>query len=189
MPDSTITGLPSATLPLNGSGLIPMDQAGATVSAGSFTFGQPYRITALGTTNFTLIGAAANELDLIFTATGAGAGTGAAVVMTTVKATVQDIANLASPPLYAATTTYTASGAITTTDRMAIINAASAVTMTLASGSSNGQSLLIKRVGAGAVTVTASLDGNSDSIVADSTTIKESVLLSWSSSLSTWLIL
>lgn len=86
-------------------------------------------------------------------------------------------------------TTYTASGAISTTDRMALINAASAVTMTLAAGSSDGYTLLIKRLGAGAVTVTASLDGLSSSIVADSTTIKESVLLVWSSNLSTWLIL
>jgi hypothetical protein len=93
------------------------------------------------------------------------------------------------PPLYTATTAYTASGAISPSDRVAIINAAGAVTMTLASGSSNGQSLLIKRFGGGAVTITANLDGASSSIVADSTTIRESVSLAWSSSLSTWLIL
>ena len=93
------------------------------------------------------------------------------------------------PPLYATTTTYTASGAIAPIDRVAVVNAASAVTMTLGSGSINGQSLTVKRLGAGAVTITASLDGASSSIVADSTTIRESVLLAWSSSLSTWLIL
>ena len=90
---TTISGRPNATLPLSGTERIPMDQAGATVSAGSFTFGQPYRIATLGTTDFTLIGADANELGLIFTATGVGAGTGTAVIMTTVDATVQDIAN------------------------------------------------------------------------------------------------
>lgn len=80
-------------MPLSGTERIPMDQAGATVSAGSFIFGQPYRIATLGTTDFTLIGADANQLGLIFTAIGVGAGTGTAVTMTTVDATVQDIAN------------------------------------------------------------------------------------------------
>ena len=93
---TTISGRPNATLPLSGTERIPMDQAGATVSAGSFIFGQPYRIATLGTTDFTLVGAAANELGLIFTAIGVGAGTGTAVIMTTVDATAQDIAGLVS---------------------------------------------------------------------------------------------
>jgi hypothetical protein len=97
--------------------------------------------------------------------------------------------SISSPPLYATTNTYTTSGAIAPTDRVSLINAASAAAMTLAAGPSDGHSLLVKRVGAGAVTITANLDSTISSIVADSTTIKESVVLSWSSGLGTWLIL
>ena len=48
------------------------------VSAGSFVVGQPYTITSVGTTNFTLIGASSNTVGVTFTATGAGSGTGKA---------------------------------------------------------------------------------------------------------------
>jgi len=95
----------------------------------------------------------------------------------------------AGPPLYAITTTYAASGALSPTDNVSLVNAASTATMTLAAGPSDGHSLLVKRLGAGVVTIIVSLDGASSSIVADSTTIKESVVLSWSSGLGTWLIL
>jgi hypothetical protein len=97
--------------------------------------------------------------------------------------------SISSPPLYATTNTYTTSGAIAPTDRVSLINAASAAAMTLAAGPSDGHGLLVKRVGTGAVTITASLDGTSSSIVADSTIIRESVMLAWSSGLGTWLIL
>ena len=93
------------------------------------------------------------------------------------------------PPLYAITTTYNASGALSPTDNVSLVNVASAAIMTLAAGPSDGHSLLVKRFGAGAVTITANLDSTISSIVADSTTIKESVVLSWSSGLGTWLIL
>jgi hypothetical protein len=95
----------------------------------------------------------------------------------------------AGPPLYAITTTYTASGAILPTDNVSLVNAANPAIMTLAAGPSDGHGLLVKRLGAGAVTITANLDSTISSIVADSTTIRESVALSWSSGLGTWLIL
>lgn len=50
------------------------------ISAGSFVVGQQYRITTVGTTDFTLIGAANSTVGTIFTATGAGTGTGQAVL-------------------------------------------------------------------------------------------------------------
>jgi hypothetical protein len=49
---------------------------GEEVPAGSFVVGVQYEITVVGTTDFTLIGASANTLTVIFTATGAGSGTG-----------------------------------------------------------------------------------------------------------------
>lgn len=49
-----------------------------TVTAGSFVVGVSYTILVPGTTDFTLIGAANNNVGTVFTATGVGAGTGTA---------------------------------------------------------------------------------------------------------------
>jgi hypothetical protein len=45
---------------------------------GSFVVGNTYEIVTVGSTNFTLIGAAANTVGVIFTATGVGSGSGTA---------------------------------------------------------------------------------------------------------------
>jgi hypothetical protein len=58
------------------------------VSAGSFVIGTEYSIQYAGNTDFTLIGAANNNVGTIFTATGAGSGTGMAGVI--VKAATTD---------------------------------------------------------------------------------------------------
>ena len=50
----------------------------SNVTAGAFVVGTTYEIMVVGTTDFTLIGAAANTVGLTFTATGVGAGTGTA---------------------------------------------------------------------------------------------------------------
>lgn len=49
-----------------------------TTAAGSFVTGQTYAITSVGTTDFTAIGASSNTVGVVFKATGAGSGTGAA---------------------------------------------------------------------------------------------------------------
>lgn len=49
-----------------------------TVTAGSFVVGKAYVINSVGTTNFTLIGAASNTPGVAFVATGVGTGTGTA---------------------------------------------------------------------------------------------------------------
>lgn len=49
-----------------------------TVTAGSFVVSTQYTILTVGTTNFTLIGAASNTVGVVFTATGVGSGTGTA---------------------------------------------------------------------------------------------------------------
>lgn len=48
------------------------------LTAGAFIVGRTYRIVTVGTTNFTLIGAASNTIGVSFTATGVGSGTGTA---------------------------------------------------------------------------------------------------------------
>ena len=50
--------------------------ATATISAGSFVVGTVYTILTVGTTDFTAIGASSNTVGVIFTATGAGSGSG-----------------------------------------------------------------------------------------------------------------
>ena len=53
-----------------------------TASAGSFVIDSSYEIVAVGTTDFTLIGASANTVGVVFTATGAGSGDGTASLAT-----------------------------------------------------------------------------------------------------------
>ncbi|HEX9979606.1 MAG TPA: GEVED domain-containing protein [Flavobacterium sp.] len=54
--------------------------AGTNVAAASIVAGNTYVITSVGTTNFTLIGAAANTVGTTFVATAAGTGTGTAAM-------------------------------------------------------------------------------------------------------------
>jgi hypothetical protein len=51
---------------------------GNSVTAGSFVVGIRYKILSIGTTDFTLIGAASNTVGVSFIATGVGVGTGTA---------------------------------------------------------------------------------------------------------------
>lgn len=51
---------------------------GSTVAAGSFVVDRRYTILTAGTTDFTAIGAANNNVGTVFTATGVGSGTGTA---------------------------------------------------------------------------------------------------------------
>jgi hypothetical protein len=73
-------------------GAAPVDVAGSVrpsypgaayntaVTAGSFVAGLSYTIAAVGTTDFTLIGASANTAGVTFKATGVGSGTGTATL-------------------------------------------------------------------------------------------------------------
>ena len=51
-----------------------------TVGAGNFEIGVEYTIKTIGTTDFTLIGSVDNVIGTVFTATGAGEGTGEATI-------------------------------------------------------------------------------------------------------------
>lgn len=63
------------------SGLTILYGFGAVnTTAGSFVVGKTYKITAIGTTDFTLIGASSNSTNLVFVATGVGSGTGTAAL-------------------------------------------------------------------------------------------------------------
>jgi hypothetical protein len=53
---------------------------GYLTTAGNFVIGQEYKIVAVGSTDFTLIGASANTVGTMFTATGVGTGSGTASI-------------------------------------------------------------------------------------------------------------
>lgn len=53
-----------------------LKEIASIVVAGSFVVGNTYKILSIGTTDFTLVGAASNTVGLTFVATGVGAGTG-----------------------------------------------------------------------------------------------------------------
>jgi hypothetical protein len=61
-----------------GLGTSALYNVGASTTAGAFAVGISYTISFVGTTDFTLIGAASNTVGVTFTATGAGSGTGTA---------------------------------------------------------------------------------------------------------------
>jgi len=76
---ATYDNIPTIPQPpiVNDASSISYEQ-GYTVTAGAFTVGANYRIASVGTTNFIAIGAAANIVGILFTATGVGSGNGTA---------------------------------------------------------------------------------------------------------------
>ena len=59
----------------------------ATINAGSFVVGRGYKILTVGSTDYTLIGAADNNIGTKFEATGVGSGTGTATEVLLINAT------------------------------------------------------------------------------------------------------
>jgi len=93
-------------------------------------------------------------------------------------------------PLPSVTNTYTASGTILPADNVAVVNAAATVNMTLDAGLVDGHQIVVKRMGAGTVRVTATIDGAAGTIIQmNSPSLKESASLAWSAGLASWLLL
>ena len=87
------------------------------------------------------------------------------------------------------TSVYTASGAIAITDDIAVINASSAVAMTLANGAVDGRAIEIKRIGAGTATVAATIDSTSQTLTMNAAgTLKDSASLRWIAALSSYIL-
>jgi hypothetical protein len=85
-------------------------------------------------------------------------------------------------------TTYTTSGSINVTDNYSIINATTAVEMTLDSGTVNLFSIFIKNYGTDSASITAVIDGTSQTVTLSAATpIKDSLQLIWVSSLSSYI--
>ena len=66
-----------------GSNVVTVTQPsnGYLTTAGNFIVGEQYKIVSVGSTNFTAIGASANTVGTIFTATGIGSGSGTASIV------------------------------------------------------------------------------------------------------------
>lgn len=109
MPDQRIS-FDTAAGALTGTEIVPLVRVGSAVTAGSFVIGITYSILSIGTTDFTLIGAASNTVGLSFVATGVGSGTGTAGATSNVRSTVKDVAGLGA---LGAPTTLTASASAT----------------------------------------------------------------------------
>lgn len=75
-------------------------------------------------------------------------------------------------------------GTINPTDRFSLVNSATAIFLTLPSGTRDGQPLIIKNLGAGALTLSASIDGNA---VPPGIASLEALRLIWSAASSTWI--
>jgi len=84
-----------STLSTTGTTLDGIDSA-YNVTAGSFVVDKQYTIRSIGTTDYTLIGAVANTVGVLFTATGVGSGTGVAIDMAASAAAFRTIDTLAT---------------------------------------------------------------------------------------------
>ena len=73
---------------------LPFTLIGADINAGSFVVGKEYTIKTVGNTSFTSVGAASNTVGVVFTATGAGSGTGVATVAEIVVTATSDSGTL-----------------------------------------------------------------------------------------------
>jgi hypothetical protein len=82
-----------STLATSGTSLDGIDTA-YNVTAGSFVVGKSYTIRTVGTTSFTGIGAVANTVGVLFTATGVGSGTGVAIDMAASAAALKTVDTL-----------------------------------------------------------------------------------------------
>ena len=60
--------------------IVTQNSHGYLTNAGSFVPGEQYKIVSVGSTDFTLIGAASNTVGTVFTATGVGTGSGTASI-------------------------------------------------------------------------------------------------------------
>jgi hypothetical protein len=97
--NTTVLGLNPFTVDANSS-TVTVTQAsnGYLTTAGSFKTGQQYKIVSIGSTNFTSIGATSNTVGVIFTATGAGTGSGTASIVWVAFSGVTDL--MATPSVY-----------------------------------------------------------------------------------------
>ena len=168
------------------AGPIQVSGTGGAISTGSGTTGSTPTVSgATGTT----------------TTTGTSTGTGAGLTAAQLAAIANEPADAAAiaalqaklatsgAPTPAATVrgTYSASGTISVSDDVSEVNSAVPVTMTLAPDTVDNRLHVISQAGPGAVTLTAPIDGVSQSVSLNSTgSLRDSITLRWLADLSTY---
>jgi hypothetical protein len=147
--------------------LAPIQQTGATVNAGSFVIGNQYSILSVGSTDFTLIGASANTIGVIFTATGVGSGSGSATNVPTIGkylSSTGSTAYWATPDAGGGVSVVSAGsfviGNTYTIYQLAVGGATTDFTAIGAASSTPGVAFVATGVGTGTGTATTSVNGN-----------------------------
>lgn len=105
---------------------------GPTITAGAFVVGTQYTILVVGTTDFTLIGASANTVGVVFTATGVGTGTGTATTNTWASGTGLTTTS-GTAPYYGARGYVSFNQATTANIAASYVQSGTTVTLTVAS--------------------------------------------------------
>jgi hypothetical protein len=77
---------------------VTQNSNGYLTTAGAFTVGKQYKIVSVGSTSFTSIGASANTVGIIFTATGVGTGSGTASIVWVAFSGATDV--IPTPAIY-----------------------------------------------------------------------------------------
>jgi hypothetical protein len=149
------TNVPTGVLPSTNGNLLT-STVGATVTAGSFVVGTQYTILTVGTTSFTAIGASANTVGIVFTATGVGSGDGTATTNVWTSATPATPAKLStatgSAPSYSARAWVNFNGATIINTAATWSRSGTTVTVTLtAHGYQTGNRVGFDRNSGGAV--------------------------------------
>jgi hypothetical protein len=147
--------------------LAPIQQTGATVNAGSFVVGNQYSILVVGSTSFTAIGASANTVGVIFTATGVGSGSGSATNVPTINkylASTGSTTYWATPDAGGGVSTVSAGSFVVgnTYTIYQLANAGSQTDFTAVGAASNtpGVVFVATGVGTGTGTATTGVNGN-----------------------------
>jgi hypothetical protein len=147
--------------------LAPIQQTGATVNAGSFIVGNQYSILSVGSTDFTLIGASANTIGVIFTATGVGVGSGSATNVPTIGkylSSTGSTAYWATPDAGGGVSVVSAGSFVVgntyTIYQLASGGATTDFTAIGAASSTPGVTFIATGVGTGTGTATTSVNGN-----------------------------
>jgi hypothetical protein len=164
--------------------------SGGTYTAGSGTGTTTGTTTVAGGSGGAGTGLTAAQSAALTQATAAEATDAAAIASQgTLIAALQSQLASGSAPTPAATVrgTYTASGPIALTDDVSEVISTVPVTMTLAAGTTNNRLHVVSQAGPGAVTLTAPIDGVSQSVSLNSTgPLRDSITLRWLADLSTY---
>jgi hypothetical protein len=140
------TSSPSV-IPAGTTGNVLTSSTASTVTAGSFVIGTEYTILTVGTTDFTLIGAASNTVGVVFTATGVGTGDGTATTNTWTSSGLNGAGLTIKTVNSGGTTPFPLSSGPTSVSYTSIPSWVKRITLSVSGLSSSGTSNILVRLG------------------------------------------